>query len=363
MRSRRPKRQLVALFTFALAASALAACGGESTPEPGETAGGGTLNLLTWEGYADPSFVEGFTAATGCAVSATYVGSNDDFAPKLAAGGDVFDLISPSIDTTSIMVEAGFVEPIDTSRVEGFDDTYDQFRSASGTNVDGKVWGVPFTWGSIPFMYRTDKIEEAPTSLAALWDERYKGKISLWDDKSALYVAARYLGYDNIFSLDDQQLAEVTAALEEQKPLIRKYWATAGELVDLYSSDEVWISNTWGGFQSSQLKELGIPVEEFIPEEGAEGWADFWMVVKGSPNSDCAYEWLSFAISPDGQCGVSSVTGYSASNPEAVKDCMTPEEYSAKHQDDPGYIKQLMLWETPERLDKLNEVWNGIKTG
>ncbi len=365
MQSRRLKWRIVALSAFVLAACTLAACGGGDdgeAAEPGESAGG-TLNVLTWEGYADPSFVDAFTTATGCTVSATYVGSNDDFAPKLAAGGDVFDLITPSIDTTSIMIEAGFVEPIDTERIEGYTDTYEQFRTAPGVNADGKVYGIPFTWGSIPFMYRTDKFEEPPTSLAALWDEQYKGKISLWDDKSSLYVAARYLGYDNIYSLDDEQLAEAAAALEEQKPLIRKYWATAGELVDLFSADEVWISNTWGGFQSSQLEELGIPVAEFIPEEGAEGWSDYWMLVKGSSNIDCAYEWLNFAVSPDGQCGVSTVTGYSASNPVAVKDCMSEEEYIAKHQDDPDYIKQLILWETPERLDKMNEVWNGVKTG
>ena len=58
------------------------------------------LGLLTWEGYADESFVKPFEEATGCKVSATYVGSNDDYAPKLAAGGGVYDLISPSIDTT-----------------------------------------------------------------------------------------------------------------------------------------------------------------------------------------------------------------------------------------------------------------------
>ncbi len=57
------------------------------------------LNVLTWEGYADKSFVEPFEKASGCKVNATYVGSNDDFAPKLAAGGGVYDIITPSIDT------------------------------------------------------------------------------------------------------------------------------------------------------------------------------------------------------------------------------------------------------------------------
>jgi putative spermidine/putrescine transport system substrate-binding protein/spermidine/putrescine transport system substrate-binding protein len=31
----------------------------------------GRLNVLTWEGYADPSFVKPFTEKTGCQVQAT----------------------------------------------------------------------------------------------------------------------------------------------------------------------------------------------------------------------------------------------------------------------------------------------------
>ena len=73
----------------------------------------GEVNLLTWEGYADESFVKPFEDATGCKVSATYVGSNDDFAPKLAAGGGVYDLVTPSIDATKVLIEAGFIDPLD----------------------------------------------------------------------------------------------------------------------------------------------------------------------------------------------------------------------------------------------------------
>ena len=73
----------------------------------------GQVNLLTWEGYADESVVKPFEEATGCKVSATYVGSNDDFAPKLAAGGGVYDLVTPSIDATKVLIEAGFIDKLD----------------------------------------------------------------------------------------------------------------------------------------------------------------------------------------------------------------------------------------------------------
>ncbi|MBM3583593.1 MAG: ABC transporter substrate-binding protein [Alphaproteobacteria bacterium] len=321
----------------------------------------GQLNLLTWEGYADASFVAPFEAASGCKVTATYVGSNDDFVPKLVAGGGVYDLISPSIDTAPVTVAAGYIDPIDTSKIQGLEGLYELFRSSPGLTTDGQLWGVPWTWGSIPFMYRTDMITEEPTSIAALWDPKYAGKVSLWDDKSAIYVAARLNGDTNIYALDDAQLEAAKQKLIEQKPLIRKYWGTAGELVNLFASGEVWISNTWGGYQSAELTDQGIPVKEFIPAENAEGWMDSWQIVKGTPNTDCAYAWLNYSLTPEAQCGVSAITGYSVANEASAKACMTPERFAALHQDDANYINSLILWQTPDRLEVYTNTWNAVK--
>jgi spermidine/putrescine-binding protein len=343
--------RLTGVSVFALAATTCAS-----------SLSAGELNILTWEGYADPSVVEPFEAETGCKVSATYVGSNDDFAPKLAAGGGVFDIVTPSIDTTYSLIEAGFVQPIDISRIPAWGDLYEQFTSAPGIQKDGQVYGVPYAWGAIPFMYRKDKFDTPPTSIATLWDPALEGRVSLWDDKSALYVAARLNGNMNIYDLSDEEIAAAQAKLIEQRPNIRKYWATAGELVDLYKADEVWISNTWGGYQSALLADEGIEVVEFIPEEGAEGWMDSNMIVTGTPNEECAYQFLNMAISKEGQQGVFSVNGYSSTNPVAAKEFMTPEEFSALHQDDPGYLDSLLLWENlGDRLSAYTNAWNAVK--
>lgn len=322
----------------------------------------GEVNLLTWEGYADDSFIKKFEEETSCKVSATYVGSNDDFAPKLAAGGGVYDLVSPSIDTTKVLIEAGFIDAVDLSKVPRYAEIYDKFRSAEGVNHNGKVYGVPFSWGSIPFMYRVDKFSTPPTSLKQLWDAGLKGKISLWDDKSSIYVASRVLGNMNIYKLSDEQLAAAKTKLIEQKGLVRKYWSTAGELVDLYAADEVWISNTWGGYQSSLLAEQGIEVKEFIPEEGAEGWMDSWLIVKGTPNEECVYKFINMATTEQGQCGMSNVNGYSSANPVAAKKCMSAEQFTALHQDNPDYLDSLLLWENlRERLEAYTNTWNAVK--
>lgn len=105
-----------------------------------------------------------------------------------------------------------------------------------------------------------------------------------------------------------------------------------------------------------------MDVEEFIPTENAEGWVDSWMVVTDTPNRDCAYEFLNMAISEAGQCGVANVNGYSVANPVAAEACMSPEQFTSLHQDDPGYIDSLLLWENlGPRLGDYVSAWNAVK--
>ncbi len=153
------------LLTSTIVAVALAAGGLAAVTSTASAAG--EVALLTWEGYADESFVKDFEAESGCKLTATYVGSNDDFAPKLAAGGGVYDLISPSIDTTSVMVKAGLVEPYRSG--QGWS-VWTRSSRSSGTRP-ASIWtassgACPSPGVRFPFMYRTDKITEEPTSIA-----------------------------------------------------------------------------------------------------------------------------------------------------------------------------------------------------
>ncbi len=326
---------------------------------------GDELNVLTWEGYTDPSFVSIFEEKTGCKLTPTYVGSNDDIIAKVAAGGGVYDLVSPAVNYSQIMQQSlDAFERLDPARLEHFTEIPESFRGHPGvTDAEGNIWAVPMAWGSIPLMYRTDKIAEAPTSAKILWDPQYTGKIATQDVSMTIFMAARvWLGPDvDVYNLTDEQLEAVKAKLIEQKPLLRTYWSQAGDLIDLYVKGEVWVSETWGGYQSSELNKQGIPVAEVIPVERADGWQDVWKVIKDTKNLDCAYEWLNFISSADGQCGMVKVAGYSPANPIAVEDCLTEEERAGLHLDDPEYVAGLDFWKVQPRLDKYVEMWNAVK--
>jgi len=84
-------------------------------------------------------------------------------------------------------------------------------------------------WGPDPLLFDAAAFAQAPDSWAVFWDPKYKGKLSVWDDLSTVYMAAQVLGYDKpdpsqLYNLTDDQLAAVRKKLIELKPNIRKMW-------------------------------------------------------------------------------------------------------------------------------------------
>jgi putative spermidine/putrescine transport system substrate-binding protein/spermidine/putrescine transport system substrate-binding protein len=79
---------------------------------------GKTLNILCWEGYADEAFTKAFADKYGVTVKGTYFGSSDELVSKLqSGGGSAYDLVSPSSDVASYLIDADLVQPVDLSKM------------------------------------------------------------------------------------------------------------------------------------------------------------------------------------------------------------------------------------------------------
>jgi spermidine/putrescine-binding protein len=325
-----------------------------------------TLNLLVWEGYADPSYVKAFEEQNHCKVSASYMGSSDELVAKLRGGSSgTYDVISPSSDVATMIVTSGLAAPLDLGKLPSYNQLSPQLVSLSLVRFQGEVYGVPFMWGPDPMLYDTTAFPQPPESWATMWDAKLKGKVSVWDDLSTVYMAAQVLGYDkpdpaHLYNLSDQELDAVKKKLVELKPNIRKMWSTGGELTNLFQNHEVVIAMGWP-LMTNQLRKSNFPVGETIPRENTTGWIDHLMITAGSENKDLAYKFLEFMIQSQTQKKVTDVTGYTPANPHAAQ-FMTPEEVKNLHLDDvDNYQKRLYFWQNVPRRAKYNEIWNEVK--
>jgi spermidine/putrescine transport system substrate-binding protein len=325
-----------------------------------------TLNLLVWEGYADPSFIQQFEAENHCKVSASYMGSSDELVAKLRGGSaGNYDVISPSSDVATTIATAGLAAPLDLAKIASYNELSPQLTSLPLVRVNGNVYGVPFMWGPDPIIYDTTAFPQPPDSWSVFWDPKYKGKVSVWDDLSTVYMAAQVLGFDKpdpsqLYNLSDEQLEAVKKKLLELKPNIRKMWSTGGELTNLFENREIVIAMGWP-LNTADLKKAGFPVGETIPKENTTGWIDHLMITAGSENKELAYKFLEFMVEAKTQKLVSDKTNYVPANPQAGK-FMTPEEVKLRHLDDvDNYQKHIYFWQNVPRRAKYNEIWNDVK--
>src|SRR3981189_2986805 len=228
----RSRAVLVGILTLALACSAC-----KKKEE--------SLSLLVWEGYADPSFIKAFEESHHCRVSASYMGSSDELVAKLRGGSAAnYDIISPSSDVAASIARTGVAAGLDLSKLPAYSQLSARLRDLPLAKVNGQIYGVPFMWGPDPLLYDTTAFTEPPDSWTIFWDSKYKGKLSVWDDLSTVYMAAQVLGYDKpdpsmLYNLTDEHLEAVKKKLLEVEPHIREMWATGGELTNLFQNHEV----------------------------------------------------------------------------------------------------------------------------
>ena len=325
-----------------------------------------TLGLLVWEGYADPSFVRGFEEKCHCKVSASYMGSSDELVAKLRGGSaSNYDVISPSSDVATMIATTGLAAPLDLSKIPSYSQLLPFLTSLPLVKNEGKVYGVPFQWGPNPLLYDTTAFSKPPESWNVLWDPKLKGKISVWDDLSTVYMAAQILGFDkpsphHLYDLTDAELVTVKEKLIALKPNIRKIWSTGGELTNLFQNHEVVAAMGWP-LMTNQLRKSNFPIGETIPKENTTGWIDHLMITAASDHQDLAAEFIEYVVQAKTQKAVTDVTGYWPANPQAAQ-FMTDQERKNLHLNDlDNYQKRIYFWENVPRRAKYNEIWNEVK--
>lgn len=347
--------------TFCRVAGAILGIVLASTVTTGAKAGE-TLNLLTWEGYADASFVKPFYEKTGCSVKATYVGSGDEFVAKMISASSTYDLVSPGSDITMRLVDSGVVDPVDLSKVPNAANLGPIFQKPAWLVKNGKSWGVPYTFGVVRIVADSKAFKELPTTLKFLWDPANKGKLSLWDDLETLYMAARAEGVTNIYNMTNAELDKVKAKLIEMKGNVRKYWFTAGELDTLLQSGEIVAGNAWETNLINAWKS-GRELVEIVPTEGRGAWSDSWMISKGAGQKKCVYQWLDWVTTPEAQALGNAVTGFGYSNPKMIEKLdPTTRGYMQKlGMGDPAVLEKADWWKPVPNRGKYLEVWNQVK--
>jgi len=326
-------------------------------PQTSIGAGEGQLNLVLWDGYADKSWVDPFTAATGCKVNQKPAGSSDEMVTLMKdGGGGQWDMVSASGDADLRLIYAGDVKPMNTSLIPDFNNFQTYFKAPPYNTILGVHYGISLQWGPNTLLYSTKKFPTAPTSWSVIYDTANKGLVTVPDNPIQIADAALYLsktqpnlGIKDPYELTQKQFDAAVALLKQQRPLIKKYWGLASDEITLFQNGDVTVGAAWP-FQTIQLKAAGAAVADTIPTEGATGWADTWMLATKAPHPNCAYLWTKWVSTPKVQAMQALSFGETPVNTKACAEMETLQAGSCAqyHADAPGsYFNTIKFWKTP----------------
>jgi putative spermidine/putrescine transport system substrate-binding protein len=356
MRRLRPR---YALFVAAVAALVIPAAGvGSKQALPTKIGPGeGKLNLVAWEGYTEKKWVLPFEQKTGCKIQAKYAGSSDEMVTLMrSGGGGQYDMVSASGDASLRLIYGGALAPVNVNLVTSWKDFFPAFKSPPNNTVKGVHYGISLQFGPNVLMYNTKFVKTAPTSWSALYDPKYKGKITVPDNPIQIADAALYLskakpalGIKDPYELNKTQFAAAVALLKQQRPLIKKYWVYASDEEQLFKAGDAVIGAAWPQAQS-ELLAANVPVASVIPKEGATSWLDTWMLSSKAKHPNCAYLWLNYISTP--QVQAMQATSY-PETPVNAKACGYMDKLSKGsctkyHANEPlSYYRSLKFWKTP----------------
>jgi spermidine/putrescine-binding protein len=283
---------------------------------------------------------------------------------KLESGAVYADVSSVSIGYAHVWFDKDLLLPIDTNRLNNYDQLYPYFRDPVKNHwcFQGDQLYVPiFIWGSDSMIYNADNIShDAAKSLEIMFDKKYAKRICMPNNAfESFAIAGMYLGAKNPFDQTPDELKRSKDLLLRQKPLVRTYWDTIGDAISLMAAGEVDMAYGWWPIYT-QLKKEGVNVHWAVPKQGQIGWADGNGILKTTQYPDFCLEFMDHLISTDYQYPLWQSLGYRVSNMK-VRDMMPADEANVLYPKDiEGFLNSLVLWIIPKNSEPYNEAWAEI---
>lgn len=257
------------------------------------------LLVFDYSGFEDPAFHQPYVAAHGASPSFTFFGDEDEAFQKIVGGfrADVTHVCAGSVNK---WVEAGIIEPWDTSRLPAFGDLD---SNLVGTDIapGDETFFIPVDFGSTAIAYNTDEVPTGDvTTLEVFQNPAYAGRLAMPDNVDDAYALA-YLavGVTDWTTATDDDFKAASDWLRAVHPNLRTYWIDVAELIQLMATGEVLAAWAWNEVFPALVEE-GLPAG--YQREAAEG-SSLWLcgyvnMANGEGSEDKAYDYINALLDP-----------------------------------------------------------------
>ncbi|XOQ51798.1 MAG: hypothetical protein ACFWT7_00225 [Succiniclasticum sp.] len=275
----------------------------------------------------------------GPLVVGTYGGKYDDalkeaVVKKFKDKYKVDVIFEPGYNTSKLIAESGHPSvdvgmQDDITLYQGVEDSMQKIDASllthAGELYDGAVdksgYGIYLLWGRYGIVYRTDKVKEKPTSWNDLWDDKYKGRVTMNQFGASntiqmLEMSGKLNGGNN---------KDLTKSWEKFGVLAshcKAVAASTANLTDMLTTGQVVIAPWWDG-RAYALKAEGVPVDFVVPKEGAYATITELIIPKGAKNPYLAHAFIDMCIESEAQGVLAKIIKYGPVNKNTKLDADT----------------------------------------
>lgn len=297
----RTRRNILKFAGMSAAGLALAACGVQGQKQSADPAAArsfwsgqrknGKVVFANWPEYMPPGQepLKSFQRSTGIAYEyKEVIQENAEFfgkvRPVLSAGQSLgYDVV---VMTNGVqlqhMIDLGYIVELDHRQLPNF--AANAGAKYQNRSYDpGNRYTVPYASGITGIAYNTKYVKEEITSIQALFDPRYRGRVGMMSDSQEIGNFGCFaIGVDpEKATEDDWNRAGEALRKQRDDGIVRKYYDQS--YIDAVSRGDVWLTMAWSG-DVFQRQLSGEPVGFVVPQEGGTIWTDCMLIPKGAAN-------------------------------------------------------------------------------
>lgn len=256
------------------------------------------------------------------------------------------DVVIMDTTTAAIACREGLVEKLTPAEVPELNELVPLARQSGGE------CGPAVTFDHFVIVYDTTKVSPAPTSLKVLWDEKWRGRISVSAPPNIqglvlTAIVERMEGGDYTKGID-----RAIARLRALAPLVQTFNPTP-DGYSLILNDQVTFATGWNARSQLYHDQSNGRIGVMLPEEGTAFQINMINVVANAPNRAAALAFVNYALGAEAQTAFTNRMFYGPTNAKA-----TPNpDALARTAVDPRYRDRVIPLDWDD-IVKVRDNWN-----
>ena len=218
------------------------------------------------------------------------------------------DVIFPSDYMIARMIQENMLLELNYDNIPNYQYIDETFRNQA-YDPDNR-YSVPYTWGTVGIIYNTKYVDPADvTGWELMWNEKYAGKILMFDNSRDAFGIAQFLLGQDINTTDKSLLDIAAEKLKQQKPVLQQY--VMDQVYSTIENEEAWIAAYYVG-DCLTMMENNEDLAFYLPEnQGFNLFIDAACIPTCCSNKEEAELFINFLCDPKISAANMDWVGYS----------------------------------------------------